>query len=439
LLSPLNLLCFHIIRFIKEQLSINGNNSTNLRHKIVIEPSITLVIDGSMTTLRLYLPKFIPMTDFIEAPLALLYKYNNNCNEERMIFMQSHSRYLSILRTDYTRFAHNRLHGKSYTLDFCRGMAVIFMVFVHVLGVYARPEVYNSTFGSVVDFLGSPPAAPVFMVTMGIFFMLSSKTHSLSAHMKRGLSLMSAGMLLSFLRSDLMMLIDGETYSFEALWEIDILPFAGCAYILMSLICHFFKKPITWLIIATLIMLTSPYLWGLKTGSVLIDWFLHFLWGNDSYVYFPVFGWLFYPLVGMVIGVLMKATKDDQVILKSLYKPGMILLLIGSVITLTNPSFHIGDYFRSGQGAMIWILGFVFIWFSLANNLCNLFHSNVLIKKIRYWGRETPSIYVIHWLLISWATYFLGYENKGYIMTVYLMFLTLIISHFISRKVKVRV
>ncbi|OPL09890.1 MAG: hypothetical protein AVO34_12720 [Firmicutes bacterium ML8_F2] len=46
-------------------------------------------------------------------------------------------------------------------VDLARGMAVIFMIAVHVLMVYANNTVKESPFGVVVEFLGGPPAAPV--------------------------------------------------------------------------------------------------------------------------------------------------------------------------------------------------------------------------------------------------------------------------------------
>lgn len=55
-------------------------------------------------------------------------------------------------------------------VDLARGLAVLFMILVHTLEVYAHPAVANSPFGETIKFFGGPPAAPVFMMLMGLFF-----------------------------------------------------------------------------------------------------------------------------------------------------------------------------------------------------------------------------------------------------------------------------
>lgn len=42
-------------------------------------------------------------------------------------------------------------------------MAVIFMVFVHVLMTYGSMDLQNTNYAYVIDFFGGPPAVPVFM------------------------------------------------------------------------------------------------------------------------------------------------------------------------------------------------------------------------------------------------------------------------------------
>jgi len=324
--------------------------------------------------------------------------------------------------------------------DFIRGMAVLFMVLVHVLGIYATSSVQNSPFGFVVDFLGSPPAAPVFMFTMGIFFILSTKTDSLKSGLIRGVKLLALGAILSFLRDDLLTLFEsliwgGESLKLNtmtAIWEVDILQFAGCAYILMTLIKHRFKKPIWWLLIAFTVIVTGPYLWGIQTSSVLLNWFLHFLWGNSELVYFPQFSWIYYPLLGMIFGICMKATSDMKVLMHASFKTGSLFLLLGSLISFTDLDYHIGDYFTSGPGAMLWILGFILIWLCASYYISKSISHLKLYKTISYWGQETTAIYCIHWVLVMWMTLVLGYESQSATGVLLLTALFLFSSHAIT-------
>lgn len=347
----------------------------------------------------------------------------------------------NVLTHDYDRYIGKEIKERNKAFDFIRGLAVFFMVIVHVLGTYSSYDVQGSLFGEIIDFLGGPPAAPVFMFSMGVFYILSSKSNNLKDGVIRGLKLLLLGYLLSFLRSDLLVLLDVNSAQIDylnpnglfALWEVDILPFAGWAYILMSLIKNYFKKPIWWLIIAVVIMLVSPVLWGISSNVKIIDWIFNYLWGAGEDVCFPIFGWLFYPLIGMIFGVCMKACSDIEALFKSFFKLGLALLFVGSVITVTNFEFHIGDYFRSGPGSIIWIIGFVFVWLWVSNKIINNIKENKFFNIIYYWGKKTTSIYFIHWILISWGTILFGYENHRYLTTILLMGLILSASHLLSK------
>lgn len=54
------------------------------------------------------------------------------------------------------------------TFDLARGLAILFMMLVHVLDFYGQRDIRTSVFGEVITFLGSPAAAPVFMFIMGL-------------------------------------------------------------------------------------------------------------------------------------------------------------------------------------------------------------------------------------------------------------------------------
>jgi len=358
----------------------------------------------------------------------------------------SYSQLKSVLTTDHNVYNDSKLKTRNLSLDFARGMAVIFMVFVHVLSTYASESVQYSPFGYIIDFLGGPPAAPVFMFAMGIFFVLSSRSQSMFKGILKGFMLLLVGIVLSFLRYDILTIFTegfntvniSSTGNIIAFWEVDILQFAGCAYILMSIIKRLFNKPIYWLLIGTVVMIISPYIWGIESNIGIINWIFNYIWGYTDLVYFPLFGWLYYPLIGMVFGVMIKSSKDIDKLFRSLIKPGLVLLLIGSIITATNFDFHIGDYFHSGQGSMIWIMGFVLIWLWLISKIVNKAPNSKVVNIVNYFGKNTTSIYIIHWLLVSWATLLLGEMCYGYIITSLLMIVILTVSTLISKLIKIK-
>jgi len=351
------------------------------------------------------------------------------------------------LFTNYDDLNLMKPETRNYTLDMARGLAVIFMVFVHVLMIYSTVDVHYSTFGYIVQFLGGPPAAPVFMFTMGIFFVFSRQSSDLRKNLKRGVKLILISIIFSFVRTDILMLLDGNITSFDIFnpeqfilfWEVDILQFAGWAYLFMSLIRHYIKKPIWWLSIAIAIMMISPILWGIQSDYSMVNWFLNYFWGYTDLVYFPVFGWLYFPLLGMVIGSLIQSSDDQELFYKKLWMPGLLFFIIGGIITLTNMDFHINDYYHSGQGAMIWMAGFIFLWIWILSYIIRKFETNGLVKLICYWGKKTTTIYIIHWLLISWGIIFLGYEQYNQSFTLVLMVFFLTVTHVLSKRITIKI
>lgn len=323
---------------------------------------------------------------------------------------------------------------RNTTFDIARGFAVLFMIMTHVVSTFSHPTLENSWFVKTTDFLGGPPAAPVFVLLMGVFFVMNQRD-ILHKNILRGSKLFILGIILSYFRDEFLYLFSGQLKLNTTFWEVDILQFAGLAYILMSVIYHYFKKPIVWLILSFVILVVSPLLWGITSKHAIFNWLFHLLWGTDELTYFPIFAWLFYPLIGMVLGVIIKNTHNSSSVIKHLLKPGLICLVLGSIISLSNMTFHIGDYFRSGPGAVIWILGFVFIWLWLLQKLA----MNKLTLLIAGWGKRTTAIYIIHWLLISWSTLILGYEAYGHLAVVFIMILIITISHYASKYIKIKI
>lgn len=324
---------------------------------------------------------------------------------------------------------------RNTTFDIARGFAVLFMIMTHVASTYSNTIVSDSWFYSITDFLGGPPAAPVFVLLMGVFFVVNQKETPLQSNIFRGVKLFLLGVILSYLREDILYLFYGDLQFNTTVWEVDILQFAGGAYILMSIIYHYFKKPITWLIISFIIIIISPLLWGNTSNNIIIKWFFHLLWGNGELTYFPIFPWLCYPLIGMVLGAIFKSLKDTSIVLNNLLKPGIVLLMLGSIISYGNFEFHIGDYFRSGPGSIVWMLGFVFIWLWFLHKI----PKNKVSSLLASWGKRTTSIYIVHWLLISWGTMILGYESSGYLAVIFYMILFSVTSHYITKYIRIKI
>jgi uncharacterized membrane protein len=321
------------------------------------------------------------------------------------------------------------------SLDLARGLAVFFMILVHVLENYGNEGVYDTIVGQIVEFFGGAPAAPVFMFLMG-FFLVYPSDKGLKVNVIRGLKIMALGYLLSFLRYTLPEAIGVTHYGggfdfFSFVWEVDILQFAGFAMILLAMIRRFIPWPRTWALLAVLIAVISPFLWGISSGNSIADWFLDLLWGSYEEVWFPIFPWMAFPLLGMAFRHYSdggKLTADRRIPIV-----GFLVLAAGVVITSMNPGYHTGDYYRSGPGAIIWMSGFVIVWLCLCELAVKKLPNNRVFGVLYFWSKNVTAVYFIQWLIIGWGVAVFPYMAEPIITTVVLMPAAVLLTHWATR------
>lgn len=308
-------------------------------------------------------------------------------------------------------------------IDLSRGLAILFMIMVHVLEEMSSGSVYDSWFGSVIEFLGGPPAAPVFMFLMGTSMMFSKKVY-MKTNIIRGVKLLALAYFLNIIREVLPALAFNEYSSKEltlAFWVIDILHFSGMAIIILSVIRKKLRHPVIWIGLGVLVAGISPLLWGNMSGNPILDWFLTLLWGTGGEaVAFPVFPWLSYPLFGMAFGYWLKETDNQKLYVNKSAIVGLCCLITGSILVATNYEFHIGDYWRTGPGGIIWITGFVLISLFLSNIFSTYYPKNTIKGILHYWSSHVTAFFVIHWIIIGWLSFFIEVDS------VFLSFLMMI-------------
>lgn len=317
------------------------------------------------------------------------------------------------------------------------------MIWVHVLNQLSEEQLEHHTFfGKLIGFLGSTPAAPVFMTLMGASFVLAPPA-SLSSGIARGLRLLLMGYLLNlarfvtplYLAKALSMPIPAALPNvLDALLIIDILQFAGLAYILLTLL-HALRLPA--LVVGGLAVggsLFSFPLWGL--GGDLPFWgrVLDLLWGNrGEWVAFPLFPWLAFPLSGYAVTQFLTLDTSMNTKFQQVGMLGLALLGLGSLWISFNPDFHLGDYWRMGPGGMVASIGFVWAWlwawFALVPDTTH----NALTRLLTFGSRNVTTIYLIQWILIGWATLLVGYEQAGLGLTLLLMLLMTGLSYGLAR------
>jgi hypothetical protein len=324
------------------------------------------------------------------------------------------------------------------------------MISVHTLEVYSSPEVQESLFGEVIEFLGGPAAAPVFMTLMGFSF-IYSRPSSLHTRVKRGVGIFLSGYVLNFLRGLLPFMLSkyfdleiADTFPSDKLdgytlfTLVDILQFAGIALVIMAFIQEFKLNKFVVLGTAVLLSLLSPLLWGCKANLPVLDQIVELLWGDqpiqfsfiENKIAFPVFPWLSFPLLGMFLGETMKTSTDQKRTFTYFGIAGFWVSLIGIAISYADVDYHFNDYYHSRQGAMIFMGGFVMFWIFLNHLIVEKVPMNKLFGLLFTWSKGVTVIYFAQWILICWCIAFFGINQTGLINTILLIFTFTILSHF---------
>ncbi len=307
--------------------------------------------------------------------------------------------------------------------DLARGLAVVFMIMVHVLRHWGDPATWSTPIGTLISFLGGPPAAPVFMFLMGASMAFSSRI-SFTSLARRGLSLVAAGYLLNVFRGTVPLsagLATGIVTSgqvtpftpFSLLTMVDILQLAGCSLILMAALREVARPGRAWLAVAAAIVLIAPLLHGRVTGMPVPDALLGMLWATGDNIFYPVFPWLVFPLVGAVIGASMAQVEagDRRAVLRRAGAIGSVACASGvALIVVAAPTLDVVTYWRLPPVLVPSILGFVVAWVWLCDVIARRAGPSTVLAAIYDWSGRVTAMYVVHWLIVSWGIAIVGFR-----------------------------
>ena len=340
------------------------------------------------------------------------------------------------------------MKGRIKSLDLARGMAMVFVVVIHVIEQLSSKTVKESLFGGILNMGTAMWAATMFMFLMGAGVSLS-RTTSLKMGWKRGLQLIALGYILNFLRGTLPTLVGLLTHQFTledlkpnsllyVTIEIDILQFAGLALIFLSIVRFFSTKWILWLVAGCLVLLACPFVFGHKTGSPLSDYFINFFWRTDEYGHFPIFPWLAYPLFGMAFGHLLKNTTNIGVFFAKSGFIGVLLCICGGYMAFNYSDFSL-DVWMSGdynEGAVHpWMVlcetGILLLFLSFYQFLATHVPPNKAFDWLCFWSREVTLMYCLQWIVIGWIVIFIT-SYFGFASTIFCMLLVFVLTHYLG-------
>ncbi len=311
--------------------------------------------------------------------------------------------------------------GRVAAFDLARGLAVFFMILVHVLWHWGAPSTWATPIGLAVSFLGGPPAAPVFMFLMGASLAFSSRS-SFRSLAGRGLVLVASGYLLNTFRGALPAVLGlgtgvitaDEIAPFTPAWlltTVDILQLAGLSLVVMAALRTIVRPGWAWLAMAAGVVLVAPWVRGLTDDLPVAGVFLAPVWGGAPNVYYALFPWLVYPLVGAVVGQRLASSTDRARTMRRIGAVGVVCCVAGiALIAVTRPALDVRTYWDNPPVLAFWILGFVLAWTWVCDVAVRGLGDRGAVRLLQSAGRRVTALYVIHWLIVGWGIGLVGFR-----------------------------
>jgi uncharacterized membrane protein len=308
-----------------------------------------------------------------------------------------------------TDLSVNRLK-RDGTADLLKGLAVLFMIQVHIMEQFASPDTYNSMIGKISLFMGGPVCAPVFLAVMGYFLAFSGRP--MLYFIKRGVLLFLGGILLNTARSaNLLIQIMQGNIKLDPWFFImgaDILTLAGLSLILTAFLRVIFRES-AWLyfMAALAVAAVSPLLNQVEPAGRITEFIFAFLWGTAEWAYFPVFPWFAYVLAGYAFCLFIRKTPAAKKIDIPNQVVYFIPLWIGILLTIpyaagiTYDLEGPGGYYHHGILFFGWVLLFMAGYAVLIKLADHSFGESKIAGIIKWTGQKVTVLYVIQWLIIG--------------------------------------
>ncbi len=290
--------------------------------------------------------------------------------------------------------------------DILKGVAVLRMILVHVVEVFALSAISDSLFTKLALFLAGPPGAALFMLIMGYFIAKSSKSSVVLFF--RGSKLLFWGLLLNIgMNAHLLFLIATGNLALNP-WPyilgVDIFFLAGFSMMLLSMVRRYFRQRI--FLISFLFLLITLLGDKLPIYQGEYVWFIYlqaFFYGGHSWAYFPVFPWAAYPVAGYLFHIL-----DQRYGLTAFTRKGLIYASVALFVFVAisfSPGFkvvlYLPDYYHHGLFFALWLINVVLLWILLIHLFTFQKTSQTVFSWLQWIGQRVTIFYVIQWLLIG--------------------------------------
>lgn len=314
-------------------------------------------------------------------------------------------------------------------LDLIKGMSVLGMIIIHTLLTFADVKSQSETFiGSFIVFLGR--GTSIFLICMGITFM-TSRHQSLKSALTRGVLLLAAALFMNFLKFIFPVIFGFAPHNFiqrygwhgpieqQYMYLMllgDILQLAGMSLLFIGFIRKYVTNKYGILTIGLIIALISREVSGINLNYPVINYVLDLIFNNDfpAYVYFPVFPWMSFIIIGMFFGKWYQELDYDRPqLFKVMLYTGFLFTALGAPLVFIYGDYNYNGFYHMGPGGVLYFAGWtlIFLWiiFKISENI----KENKFFKLLKYCSKNLTSMYMIQWILISWGKGIFGFrENK---------------------------
>lgn len=314
--------------------------------------------------------------------------------------------------------------GRVRAFDLALGLAVFFMILVHILWHWGAPSTWTTPIGEAISFMAGPTAAPVFVFLMGARLGMSRRTDA-GALVGRGLWLVVLGYVLNVFRGALpatLGLASGvitpqEIAPFTPWWlltTVDLHAMIGFSLVVIALLNTVVRPGTWWLLLAGLIAVVAGPLRGVTFGTALLDAPLTPFLGSAPNVYYAVIPWVCYPLVGAVFGGLIARSTNRPAAFKRAAAVGVIVGGIGlGLVVIQQPSFDVYTYWRGPVSFVVAITGLILVWLAACDFVTRIPAVDRRLGIVYGWSDRVVAMYFTHWILVGWGVGVVGFRDLG--------------------------
>ena len=323
-----------------------------------------------------------------------------------------------------TLIIFNEINGMTMTeakrfeeLDIAKALSIVGMVLIHTLEYIdpdAEPE-FETAYGIFADSIwGGLFAAPLFMFCMGITINFSSKSEPVIVF-KRGLKLFLLSVSLNIVRDTLPNFIMGWAglgddcfdYGVEAIFYVDILQFAGLAFVLTGMLKYAKANDTLLIIIATVLSLVGTLMYSVRLESTVLNYILGYFVGLESCTvsYFPLCNWYLIVVIGILTGKRIINHNDFRRRFRIMAPCCWVVTIAYIALGLNGiGEFFVteyGEYHMHTQDALLCCIAAMAVI-----SAAGLFVEKIPATVQRLAGnmsRNITTIYIVSWLIISWA------------------------------------